>query len=99
MHDGGFAFVANTGSNTLSRYRYTRTGELALEQAVAAVAGGAPTDLTFAGDSGFLYSLDAAGGEISGFAIDPTSGALTHVETQGGLPASAGIQGIAARDF
>ena len=99
VHDGGFAFVANTGANTLSRYRYTRTGGLALEQGVAALAGGAPTDLTFADDGGFLYSLDAASGEISGFAIDPASGVLTRVETQGGLPASAGIQGIAARDF
>jgi DNA-binding beta-propeller fold protein YncE len=99
VHESGFAYVANTGSNTLSSYRYTRTGRLELEQSVAAGAGGAPTDLTFADDGDFLYSLDAASGEISGFAIDRESGALTLVETQGGLPASAGIQGIAARDF
>jgi 6-phosphogluconolactonase (cycloisomerase 2 family) len=99
VHDGGFAFVANTGSNTLSRYAYTRTGELELEQTIAAVAGAAPTDLTLAADGGFLYSLDAGSGEISGFAIDRASGVLTHVETQGGLPAAAGIQGLAARDF
>ena len=49
--------------------------------------------------SGGAMVCNAASGEISGFAINPTSGALTHVETQGGLPASAGIQGIAARDF
>jgi 6-phosphogluconolactonase (cycloisomerase 2 family) len=99
VHDDGFAFVANTASNTLSRYRYTRTGRLSLEQAVAADTGAAPTDLTFADDGDFLYSLDAASGEISGFAIDRDSGVLTPVETQGGLPAAAGIQGIAARDF
>jgi 6-phosphogluconolactonase (cycloisomerase 2 family) len=99
VHENGFAYVANTGSNTLSSYRYTRTGRLELEQAVAAGAGGAPTDLTFADGGGFLYSLDAASGEISGYAIDRERGALTLVETQGGLPASAGIQGIAARDF
>ncbi len=99
VHDNGFAFVANTGSSTLSRYRYTRTGHLELDQAVAASTGAAPTDLTFANDGGFLYSLDAASGDISGFAIDAYSGTLTPVETQGGLPASAGIQGIASRDF
>lgn len=98
VHDNGFAFVANTGSSTLSRYRYTRTGNLELEQSVAARTGGAPTDLTFADEGDFLYSLDAASGEISGFAIDD-SGTLTPVETQRGLPASAGIQGIASRDF
>jgi 6-phosphogluconolactonase len=99
VRDGGFAYVSNTGSNTLSQYRYTRTGNLELVNAVAAHADGAPTDLTLANDGGFLYSLNAATGEISGFAIDPESGALTLIETQGGLPASAGIQGIASRDF
>ena len=99
VHDNGFAFVANTGSGTLSRYRYTRTGHLELDQAVAASTGAAPTDLTFANDGGFLYSLDAGSGDISGFAIDADSGTLTPVEAQGGLPASAGIQGIASRDF
>jgi DNA-binding beta-propeller fold protein YncE len=99
VHDGGFAFVANTASSTLSQYRYTRTGHLELERAVAASTGAAPTDLTFAAGGGFLYSLDAGSGEISGFAIDRESGALTPVETQSGLPAAAGIQGIASRDF
>lgn len=97
--DRGFAYVANTGSSTLSSYRYTRTGHVELEQSVAATAGGAPTDLTFAHSGDFLYSLDAASGEISGFAIDRDSGGLTPVETQSGLPVSAGIQGITSRDF
>ena len=99
VHDSGFAYVANTGSSTLSRYHYTRTGHLELDQAVAATTGTAPTDLTLAAAGNFLYSLDAGSGEISGFAIDKQSGALTPIETQGGLPASAGIQGIASRDF
>lgn len=97
--DNGFAFVANTGSATLSRYRYTRTGRLELDQAVAATTGAAPTDLTFANGGSFIYSLDAASGEISGFAIDAGDGTLKAVETQRGLPAQAGIQGIASRDF
>ena len=99
VHANGFAYVANTASNTLSRYRYTRTGHLELEQAVAANTGAAPTDLALTPNGDFLYSLNAASGEISGFAIDRESGALTPVETQGGLPVSAGIQGIASRDF
>jgi DNA-binding beta-propeller fold protein YncE len=99
VHDNGFAYVANTASNTLSQYRYTRTGHLELEHPVAANTGAAPTDLTFANGGGFIYSLDAASGEISGFVIDLESGELAPAEMQGGLPASAGIQGIAARDF
>jgi 6-phosphogluconolactonase (cycloisomerase 2 family) len=99
VHDAGYAYVANTGSNTLSVYGYTRTGNLTLLDAVAAMADGAPTDMTLADGGGYLYTLNAASGEISGFAVDEETGALKHVETQGGLPASAGIQGIAARDL
>ena len=97
--DAGFAYVSNTGSGTLSLYAYTRTGELALLEALAASPGGAPIDLAFAGDGAFLYALDAANGAVVGFAIDAASGALSQIETQGGLAASAGLQGIAARDF
>lgn len=97
--DNGFAYTSNTGSSTVSQFAYSRTGKLELVSAVAATTGGAPIDLTFANDGGFLYTLDAASGEISGFAVHPVTGALTPVETQGGLPASAGLQGIAARDF
>jgi DNA-binding beta-propeller fold protein YncE len=98
VHPGGYAYVTNTGSDTLSQYQYTRTGGLALVEAIVATATGAPTDMTIAGEGSFIYTLNAASGEISGFAVDPDSGALTLVETEAGLPASAGIQGIAARD-
>jgi 6-phosphogluconolactonase (cycloisomerase 2 family) len=99
VHDNGFAYVSNTGSNTLGLYAWTRTGHLELVAGAAAAATGAPIDLTLANGGGFLYSLDAASGSISGFAISPNDGGLRRVETQGGLPASAGLQGIASRDF
>jgi DNA-binding beta-propeller fold protein YncE len=99
VHDAGYAYVSNTGSNTLSLYGWTRTGDLELLDAVAAMPGGAPIDMTLAADGGFLYSLDAATGTVSGFAVTATSGALTPVHTQYGLAASAGLQGIAARDL
>ena len=99
VHDDGYAYVSNTGSNTIGLYAWTRTGQLALVDATAASSPGAPIDLALANGGGFLYSVDAASGTISGFRIMPGSGALHHVETQGGLPAQAGLQGIAARDF
>lgn len=97
--DSGYAYVANTGSDTISLYAHSRTGALTLLNAVAAEAAGAPTDMALAGHGKYLYTLDAGSGNISGFAIDPDSGALQAVETQTGLPASAGIQGIAAYDY
>jgi 6-phosphogluconolactonase (cycloisomerase 2 family) len=95
----GHAYVANTGADNLSLYQVTRTGALQLIDATAAGAAGAPADLTLAGGERFLYSLNLQSGSISGFAVNAATGALTLVETQGGLPAAAGIQGIAARDF
>lgn len=77
----------------------SRTGALTLVDGDAAVTGDAPADITFAGGGRFLYSLNPISGNISGFAIDRDSGRLWPVETQGGLPAAEGIQGIAARDF
>jgi len=99
VHDDGYVYVSNTGSSTLGAYTWTRTGHLELVAGAAAAGGDAPIDLTFANGGGFLYSLDAASGSVSGFAISPTDGSLELVETQGGLPAFAGLQGIAARDF
>ena len=99
VHRNGFAYVSNTASNTISLLRYTRSGELELLDDVAAETGGAPIDMTLAGKGRFLYALNGATGEIVGFAIDPQTGELARVETQGGLPASAGVQGLAARDF
>jgi len=99
VHDDGYVYVSNTGSSTLGAYTWTRTGHLELVAGAAAATGGAPIDLTFANGGGFLYSLDAASGSVSGFAISPNDGSLELVETQGGLPAFAGLQGIAARDF
>jgi 6-phosphogluconolactonase (cycloisomerase 2 family) len=99
IHPAGFAYVSNTESNTLSVFSYSRTSDLELVSAVAAMTGGGPTDLTLAGNGRFIYSLNAGTGDISGFEIDANDGSLAPVETQTGLPASAGIQGIAARDF
>jgi 6-phosphogluconolactonase (cycloisomerase 2 family) len=97
--DNGFAWTSNTGSSTLSLFGYSRTGQLELIDAVAASTSGAPIDLTLAGGGKFLYTLDAASGQVSGFAVDEDSGALTSVSSVGGLPAMAGLQGIAARDY
>jgi 6-phosphogluconolactonase len=99
IHRNGFAYVSNTESNTISLLRFTRSGNLELLDDVAAETGGAPIDLTLAGRGRFLYALNAATGEIIGFKIEPKSGELARVEVQGGLPAAAGVQGIAARDF
>ena len=52
-------------------------------------------DITASADGRFLYSLNAATGAIGMFAIQ-SDGALTKLGTIRGLPASAGLNCIAA---
>jgi len=47
-------------------------------------------------DGAYLYSLNAGSGAIGIFAIRSSDGSLTNLGTVGGLPASAGLNGIAA---
>jgi len=47
-------------------------------------------------DGKFLYSLNAGNGSIGVFAIQPVNGTLTNLGALGGLPAAAGLNGIAA---
>jgi 6-phosphogluconolactonase (cycloisomerase 2 family) len=58
--------------------------------------GATNIDITESSDGKFLYSLNAAAGSISGFAIDAATGALTNLGTFGRLPPAAGENGIAA---
>ena len=54
-------------------------------------------DIAISADGAFyLYSLNAGAGSIGVFAIDSKSGALRNLGTVDGLPASAGLNGIAA---
>jgi 6-phosphogluconolactonase (cycloisomerase 2 family) len=95
---GRFAYVTNTGSDTVSGYSIDReTGELELldEDGVTAVSGDGPIDAAFSRNGSFLYTLDGRAGQISGFAADRRTGALSAIEAQGGLP--AGANGLAAR--
>jgi 6-phosphogluconolactonase len=56
---GGFAYVANTGSGTLTAVNVAESGQLSLRDAsgVSATPGGSPADLTVTPDRGFLYAL------------------------------------------
>jgi 6-phosphogluconolactonase len=57
--------------------------------------GSANLDITISADGKFLFSLNAATAAVGMFAIQ-SNGALTSLGTTGGLPASAGLNGIAA---
>lgn len=81
--DGRFAYVSNTASGNLSRYRISSGGAATLSAAVAAEtgAGSGPTDMAMDRGSRFLYSLNPRNGTISAFRVR-ADGALQLVEHQ-----------------
>ncbi len=94
---GGNVYTANAGSSDLSDYSVAPDGEVALRIAVAASAPGTtPIDTSVTPDGRFLYTLNASTGTVGMFRVSP-DGTLTDIGEIGGLPASAGAQGIAAR--
>lgn len=95
--DGRFAYTTNTGSGTISGYRISRSGRLALLDAngitASTGAGSSPLDLALSSDGRFVFSLNGGVGTISSFKIR-ADGHLVSVSTEHGIPGSA--SGLAA---
>jgi 6-phosphogluconolactonase (cycloisomerase 2 family) len=95
----GSVYTANTGSDTISLYKFnSRNGSLALpDAATATTTGKAPIDMatavTFYGS--FLYALNSLDGTIGMYRIK-ADGSLKDLGSIEGLPTTF-AQGIAAR--
>jgi 6-phosphogluconolactonase (cycloisomerase 2 family) len=91
-----FSFVSNTGSNTISSYRFDEDGALTLLREVAANtgAGSAPIDMAVSRFGVFLYVLESGSHTVSAYVVLP-HGRLFRLGEFGTLP--MGAQGIAAR--
>lgn len=96
--DGKYAYVANTGSSTLSAYAVSPQGALTLLDAdgVSAEtgAGTSPADEAISQNGQFLYVRNGGANTVSAFRI-ASNGSLTPIETVTGFP--QGYQGLAAR--
>ena len=94
--NGKYAFAANAASKSISSYRVSPNGTLALLQSVAGATdpAGAALDLALSRGSRYLYSLNDVSGTIDGFRVSG-DGTLMRLGMVGGLPPYA--QGIAAR--
>ncbi|MFZ0633472.1 MAG: beta-propeller fold lactonase family protein [Acidobacteriaceae bacterium] len=95
---GRSVYTSNPNNSTLSGFNIERNGELT--PIGDAVVGQTPADTTnidvaASSDGRYLYTLYAATGAIGIFAVQE-DGSLVSVGQQDGLPASAGINGIAA---
>lgn len=88
--DQRFAYVTNTGSNTITGYRLAPNGKLTRlnDNGITATTQTAPIDAALSRNSQFLYTLDRASAAISIFSVN-ANGSLTKVGTQTGLPSTA----------
>src|SRR5215217_4191872 len=95
-NNGVRAIVSNTGSGTISTYNIDENGMLTLANAVAADLGpkSAPRDMALSVNGQILFVQTEGGQSVAVFHIE-NNGALTPIDTAGGLP--FGAQGIAAK--
>ena len=89
---GGFYYVANTGSNTLSGFTIGADGQPSLLGTVATTEPG-PIDLAASSDGSFLYGETGLTSTVDEYQVE-SDGTLTKLGTVTGLP--PGIEGIAA---
>jgi 6-phosphogluconolactonase len=93
------AFVTNTTSGSVSRYRVRPNGRLKLRGGGHRFRGAPdafPTDLAITPDGEFLYTLNTGRGTVGMFTVR-RSGRLVLLGETGSLPALSGLQGIAAQ--
>lgn len=96
--NGKFTYISNAGTSSISGYSIAAGGSLA--PLPGTVVGKNPPDstnldLAVSNDGRFLYTLNGATGTISSFAIQ-SGGSLVLRNLVSGLPASSGLNGIAA---
>jgi 6-phosphogluconolactonase len=93
---GGFAYVANAASATITGVSIAENGQLTLRDAsgVTAATGAGAIDLAVTPDRGFLYSLAGNPRAINVFEIS-SDGGLTARPTLGGISSTAA--GLVAR--
>jgi len=96
--DGRFVYASNAGSSSISGFSIGQHGSLTpISGTIVGVnpAGSANLDIAVSLDGAYLYSLNAGSGAIGIFRIEH-DGHLTNFGTLSGLPAGAGLNGIAA---
>ena len=92
-HYGRFAFVTNTGSNSISSYYVSPVGALYLVFFTVTSAGEAPIDITVSGNNRFVYNINSMSHTITEYKRG-SLGTLNHIGKISNLPFYA--SGLAA---
>lgn len=82
---GAFAYVANTGSSSVSSYYVSETGNLYLINAAAGAAGMATIDVIVSSDNRYTYAIGSLSHTLEEFERRPF-GQLEHIGTVTSLP-------------
>lgn len=94
-----FAYAGNLGNDHLLQYRFANGVLTPIGQGfVQLPAGTGPRHLAFSKDGRFVYVVGEMSGTVTGFAIDPESGALSQVDSASGIPASFDLAPGLVRD-
>lgn len=93
---GGFAYIANTATSTITGVNVGTDGKLTLERPSGATvaSGQTPIDLAVSPERGYLYSLAGGSHTINIYSIN-SDGSLTAQPALSGMP--AGASGLVAR--
>ena len=92
-HYGRFAFVTNTGSNSISSYYVSPFGAIFLVFFTNTPAGEAPIDITVSGNNRFVYNINSMSHTITEYRRG-FLGTLNHIGKVSNLPSYA--SGLAA---
>ena len=97
--DGGYAYVINAGTGTVTGAAVSAAGSLTLLDADGITgetgAGSTPLDPDLSEGDAYLYVLEAGTGTIGAFAVNADGSLTARPDTSAGAPAS-GLQGMAA---
>ncbi|WP_274918906.1 lactonase family protein [Streptomyces sp. WZ-12] len=77
--DGRFAFLANRGDNTLTRYAVEAGGARLRLLDTVPVGGDFPRQIAFSPDERWLFAANQKSGSVTVFAVDARAGTLVRV--------------------
>jgi 6-phosphogluconolactonase len=86
--DGRYAYVTNSGSNTISSFTVNVDGSMQIMNKTEATTGSVPTDVVFSINESYLYAINSSSHTISEYKKSPNA-RLSIIGEIGGLPAYA----------
>jgi 6-phosphogluconolactonase (cycloisomerase 2 family) len=94
----GFAYVTNSGDNTISQYVIDSATGALLPSGPAVSAGTAPSAAAAANGNSLLYVSNNLSNDLSGYGIDPNTGSLTPLSGSPFAPGLSAPSSVASYD-